>query len=123
MLVDKANKANKAIQVLTAEAADLADRRAAHNENWQRLWRSTGLAPGAPADMANWLDALATLIGDCQALDADTAKLDALAIRWEALKAVVEALGTELGVSIHSLRRLRIFGQRDKLKADRSKGA
>jgi uncharacterized protein YhaN len=97
------DKANKAIQVLTADAADLADRRAAHNENWQRLWRSTGLTPGAPADMANWLDALATLIGDCQALDADTARLDALAIRWEALKPVVEALGTELGVSIHSL--------------------
>ena len=57
-----------------------------------------GVAPGAPADMANWLGAVAALIGDREAVDTDAAKLDALALREEQLRPAVEALGDELDV-------------------------
>ncbi len=95
--------ADKAMQALAAAEADLSARRAAHDANWQALWNAAGVTPGAPTDMANWLNAVALLVGDHDALDADASKLDALVLHEEALRPAVEALGEELDVRIHGL--------------------
>jgi hypothetical protein len=97
------DEANKALQALAAEESELTNRRTAHDENWQVLWNVSGVKPGAPAEMVNWLNLVATLIGDRDALDADAAKLDALLMREEALRPAVEALGAELGMRIQGL--------------------
>jgi uncharacterized protein YhaN len=96
-------QANKAMQALATEEAHLAARRAVHEESWQALWRHVDMAPGAPADMANWLNAVSVLISDRDALDVDAAKLHALAMREEALRPAIEALGGELSVRVQSL--------------------
>jgi hypothetical protein len=95
--------ADEEMQTLAAEEANLAARRAAYDESWQALWSAAGVTPGAPADMATWLNAVASLIGDHDALDADASKLDALALCEEVLRPAVEGLGGELGVHIHGL--------------------
>jgi uncharacterized protein YhaN len=96
-------QANKTTQALAAEEADLAARRAAHDEAWQALWHPTGVVPGAPAEMANWFNAVSTLISDRDALDADAAKLDALAMHEGALRPAIDALAGELGVRAEGL--------------------
>jgi uncharacterized protein YhaN len=96
-------QANKATQALAAEESDLAARRAAHDESWQALWRPAGVLPGTPVEMANWLNAVSTLISDRDALDADAAKLDALATREGALRPAIDALGGELGARVEGL--------------------
>lgn len=97
------DQADKAMQALDTEEAHLATRRVTHNENWQAVWRAAGVTPGAPADMVNWLNAVASLIADQEALDADAAKIDALVMREMALAPSVEALATELAIQAQGL--------------------
>jgi hypothetical protein len=91
------------MQTLAAEEADLSARRASHENNWKAMWNPTGVTPGAPADMANWLNAVAALIGDRDSLETDAAKLDGLAMRETALRPGVDALGCELGIRAQGL--------------------
>lgn len=51
----------------------------------------------------NWLNAVASLIADQEALDADAAKIDALVMREMALAPSVEALATELAIQAQGL--------------------
>jgi uncharacterized protein YhaN len=87
-------------QALAVAETDLESRRAKHEADWQALWSTAGVVPGAPSDMANWLGGVTGLIGDCEAFDAEVAKLEALAGREEALRPALEALGDELDVRV-----------------------